>query len=140
MHMAVQKLFKRKPSELVVKSLRSTSQVEAFNSLMVQIWGSGTNLSPPLADFKLSELGTHQNLRILGELKGLPTPPVTDLGRMAAVRALRRELALPDKYRLVPYEEDLPSLADATPFGFEAMQLQLDPEATNVLLEGNQDL
>ncbi len=137
--MAVQKLFKRKLSELV-KSLRSTSQVEAFNSLMVQIWGSWTNLSPPLADFKLSELGTRQNVRIMGELKGLPTPPVTDLRRMADVRALRRDLGMPDKYKVVPCEEDLPSLADATPFGFEAMQLQLDPEATNVLLEGSQDL
>ncbi|DBA98266.1 TPA: hypothetical protein ACH3X1_001189 [Trebouxia sp. C0004] len=106
---------------------------------MVQIWGSGTNLSPPLAHFKLSELGTHQNLRIMGELKGFPTPPVTYLGRMAAVRALRRDLGMLDKYKLVPYEEDLPSLADTTPFGFEAMQLQLDPEATNVLLEGFED-
>ncbi|KAL0020216.1 hypothetical protein WJX77_003786 [Trebouxia sp. C0004] len=75
----------------------------------------------------------------MGELKGFPTPPVTYLGRMAAVRALRRDLGMLDKYKLVPYEEDLPSLADTTPFGFEAMQLQLDPEATNVLLEGVDD-
>ncbi len=45
-----------------------------------------------------------------------------------------------DKYTLVPYEKDLASLADATPFDFEAMQLQLDTEAANLLLEGIQDL
>ena len=53
MYMAVQKQFKKKPSEVVVKSMRSTSQVEGFNAEMVQIWVSGSNMSPRLADFKL---------------------------------------------------------------------------------------
>ena len=135
--MAVQKQFKRKPSELVVKSMRTTSQVEGFNSLMVLIWGTGSNMSPRTANFKLAELGTHWDLRISGDIKGLPDPIVTDIGKLASVRALRRELGLPDKYLLVPLEEDLPSLADAVPFGFEGLQLQVDPTGTEVLLEGD---
>ena len=62
---------------------------------------------------------------------------MTDIGKIVAVRALRRELDLPDKYLLVPLEEDLPSLADATPFGFEGLQLQVDPTGTQRLVEGN---
>ena len=45
MYLAVQKRLKIKPSVAVVKSIRSTSQVEGFNSEMVPIWGSGTNMS-----------------------------------------------------------------------------------------------
>ncbi|KAL3157327.1 hypothetical protein ABBQ32_011811 [Trebouxia sp. C0010 RCD-2024] len=138
MYMAVQKQFKKKPSEVVVRSMRSTSQVEGFNAEMVQIWGSGSNMSPRLADFKLLELGCHWDLRILADIKGLSNPIVTDIGKLTAIRALRRDLGLPDKF-LVPFEEDLPSLADAVPFGFEAMQLQLDPTQTEGLLEGFED-
>ena len=137
LYMAVQKQFKRKPSKLVVKSMRSTSQVEGFNSEMVQIWGTGNNMSPRSAEFKLAELGTHWNLRISGDIKGLPNPSVTDIGKLVAVRALRGQLGLPDKYQLVPLEKDLPALADAVRFGFEGLLLQLDPLGTKQLLEGN---
>lgn len=136
LYMVVQKQFKRKPSELVVKSMRSTSQVEGFNSELVQIWGTGSNMSPRSADFKLAELVTHWNLRGSADIKGLPDPRVTDIGKLVAVRALRSDLGLPDKYLLVPLEQDLPSLAAAVPFGFEGLQLQLDPTGTKRLLEG----
>lgn len=116
--MAVQKQFKKKRGELVVKSIRSTSQVEGFSAEMVQVWGSASNMSPRLADFKLMQLGCHWDLRILADIKCLSDPIVTDISKLTAIRALRRDLGLPDKCMLVPFEEDLPSQADAIPFGF----------------------
>ena len=103
--MAVQNWFKMKLSVTVVKSNRSTSQVEGFNSEMVCIWGSGTNMSTLLADFKLMAMITWWDLRTIAGISGLLFIANSDIARLAAIRALRRELKLPDKYCLVPYLE-----------------------------------
>ena len=93
-------------------------------------------MSPLLADLKLLAMITWWNLRTLAGTKALPNIASIDISRVAAIRALRKDLELPDKYPLVPCLEDLPKLADATPFGFEALQMQVDPSAKEVNLQG----
>ena len=52
------------------------------------------------------------------------------------MRVLRKALKLPDRYRLIPFPEGRPSLAASQPFGFEAMQLQMDRSGTQTLVDG----
>ena len=68
--------------------------------------------------------------------QSLPLLMSSEIGRLAAIRALREHLNLPDKYKLVPHMGDLPSLAKATPFGFEAMQMAIDPSGQDIILQG----
>lgn len=136
MYMDVEKKFKTRPNQVVVKCLRSTSQVEGFDAEMVDIWGSGTNMSPHLADFKFLDMIICWDLMTLAAIRSLPLVMSSDIGRLAAIRALREHLNLPDKYKLVPHMGDLPSLAKATPFGFEAMQMAIDPSGQDIILQG----
>ena len=136
MYMEVEKKFKKRPNEFVVKCLRSTSQVESFNAELAGIWGSGTNMGTLLTDFEALDRIIFWDLRTLAGIRGLPFIMSSNIGRLAAIRALRRQLKLPDKYKLVPYMEDMRSLALATPFGFEAMRLSMDPSGQDIILQG----
>ena len=109
MYMATLKVFKNKPSREVIKPLRSTSQVEGFNSMMKQLWGGGTNVSPATADIKSLAPCVSWNLSILANNRGTSPLIITDILKLSAVRALCKALKVPDRYQLIPLTKDLPS-------------------------------